>query len=236
MTSAVGDTASAPRVLTVEVWSDVICPWCYIGKRRFERALAELAADEDLALGTGTRIDVRYRAYQLDPRAPSDKSTPAVEAYARKFGGPEAAEQILTHLTAVAAAEGLGFRMDLARRANTLTAHRLLWWAEQPESGLNQGQIKERLLSAYFIEGIDLGDIDALVGCAAQVGGEPDEIAGFLRSDRGLAEVHAMMAEATEMGITGVPAYVIDRRWTIPGAQDTEVFVQVLRRMLTTQR
>lgn len=236
MTSAATDTASTPRVLTVEVWSDVICPWCYIGKRRFERALDELAADEELALGPGTRIEVRYRAYQLDPRAPMDRSTPAVEAYARKFGGPEAAEQILTHLTSVAAGEGLGFRMDLARRANTLTAHRLLWWAEQPESGLDQGRVKERLLSAYFIEGIDLGDIDALVTCAAEVGGDPEEIAEFLRSDRGLGEVQAMVAEAAEMGITGVPAYVIDRRWTIPGAQDTEVFVQVMRRMLTAQR
>src|SRR6187431_3514883 len=105
--------------MQVEIWSDVVCPWCYIGKRRFERAVAEVADD----------IEVRavYRPYQLDPSAPRGASVPVVEAYARKFGGPERAEQILDHVTRIAADDGIEFRMDRALRANTLLAHRLLW-------------------------------------------------------------------------------------------------------------
>jgi predicted DsbA family dithiol-disulfide isomerase len=214
-------------VLEVEIWSDVVCPWCYIGKRRFERALAEVA-DE---------IDVRsvYRPYQLDPSAPPGGSTPVAEAYARKFGGPERAAQIIDHLTGIAAADGLEFRMDRALRANTLLAHRLLWLTAP--TGY-QPALKERLLQAYFIDGLDVGDPEVLVRCAADVGLDPDAVAGFLASDDGVAEVRDQLASAAEQEITAVPTYVFripgrDTGWVVPGAQDSDVFVQVLRRLAT---
>ena len=150
MTAAVTtDTTSGRPRVTVDVWSDVVCPWCYIGKRRFERAVAELDGEID--------VDVRYRPYQLDPTASPGKSQPVFEAYAKKFGGPQQAQIIIDRVTETAAADGIEFRMDRALRANTLLAHRLLWWAEQPGSPVAQADLKERLLQAYFVDGRDVG-------------------------------------------------------------------------------
>ena len=111
--------------LMIEVWSDIVCPWCYIGKRRLERALTTLAGDPAF----GVAVDVVYRPFQLDATAPLRRSEPAVDAYARKFGGVERARAMIEHVTRIAAEEGLEFRLDRARRANTADAHRLLWWA-----------------------------------------------------------------------------------------------------------
>jgi predicted DsbA family dithiol-disulfide isomerase len=206
----------------VEIWSDVVCPWCYIGKRRFERALDQL---------DGLDVQVTYRPYQLDPRAPTGSPSPVFDAYARKFGGPERAEQILSHVTSVAAADGIAFRMDRALRANTFAAHRLLWLAEQPDSPAEQSALKERLLQAYFHDGLDVGDHDVLAVCAADVGFDRHKVTDFLRGDGGSDEVRSMLASAHEHGITAVPTFVIDGTWAIPGAQDPDTFVQVLRRM-----
>lgn len=207
--------------LRVEVWSDVVCPWCYIGKRRFERALAELDGEVD--------VEVVYRPYQLDPTAPIGTATPVAEVYARKFGGPDRAEQIFRHVSGVAAEEGLEFRMDDALRANTRDAHRLLWFAERSDS---QGAVKERLLRAYFTEGRDVGDRAVLVDIAAAAGLDREEVAAFLDGTGGVAEVEALLAQAHEQGITAVPTYVIDDAWAVPGAQEPETFVQVIRRMV----
>jgi predicted DsbA family dithiol-disulfide isomerase len=219
-------------VVNVDIWSDVICPWCYIGKRRFDRAVAELEADPECA----GRIAITYRPYQLDPRAPQDQATPAVDAYAKKFGGLAQAEAIITKVTAVAAGDGLEFRMDRAVRANTLASHRLIWLADQPDNELVQAEMKERLLQAYFIDGLNLGDTDTLIACASDVGADKDMIAEFLASDRGMDELTAQLNSAAELGITGVPAYVIDGQWSIPGAQDTDVFVQILRKLIDRRR
>jgi predicted DsbA family dithiol-disulfide isomerase len=212
-----------PGGVRVEIWSDVVCPWCYIGKRRFERALATI----------GDEIDVRavYRPFQLDPTASPGKAMPVAEAYARKFGGPERAQQIIDHVTSVAAGDGIEFRLDRARRANTLLAHRVLWWAEQPESGIDQASVKERLLRAYFVDGLDIGDPDVLADCAAEIGADRGDVVTFLAGDGGIGEVNELLAQAHAQGITAVPTYVIDGQWAIPGAQDPDVFVQVLRRM-----
>jgi predicted DsbA family dithiol-disulfide isomerase len=210
-------------VIQVEIWSDVVCPWCYIGKRRFERAVTELDGEIDL--------DVVYRPYQLDPTASPGKSQPVFEAYARKFGGPEQAAAIIDRVTATAAEDGLGFRMDRALRANTLLAHRLLWLAEQQGSPVPQATLKERLLQAYFIDGLDIGDPDVLADCAAEIGFERPAVIEFLDSDRGRGEVAAFLEQAAENGIGAVPTFVINGRWAIPGAQDTETFVNVLRRL-----
>jgi predicted DsbA family dithiol-disulfide isomerase len=219
-------------VVNVDIWSDVICPWCYIGKRRFDRAVAELEADPEFA----GRIAITYRPYQLDPRAPIDQATPAVDAYAKKFGGLAQAEAIISKVTAVAAGDGLAFRMDRAVRANTFAAHRLIWFAEQADNDLVQAEMKERLLQAYFIDGLNLGDTTTLIACATEVGADPLEIEEFLVSDRGLDELTTQLNSAAELGITGVPAYVIDGQWSIPGAQDTDVFVQILRKLIDRRR
>ncbi|MDW3213324.1 MAG: DsbA family oxidoreductase [Ilumatobacteraceae bacterium] len=213
---------SAPT-LQVEIWSDVVCPWCYIGKRRFERAVAELDGELD--------IDVVYRPYQLDPTASPGKTQPVFEAYAKKFGGPEQATAILQRVTETAAEDGIEFHMDRALRANTLLAHRLLWLAELPGSPVDQQMLKERLLQAYFVDGLDIGDPDVLADCAAEVGFPRQDAIDFLESDRGRAEVAAYLEQAAGAGISAVPTFVINGQWAIPGAQDTDTFVNVFRRL-----
>jgi predicted DsbA family dithiol-disulfide isomerase len=209
--------------LRVEIWSDVVCPWCYIGKRRFEAAVARLDGEIEL--------DVAYRPYQLDPRATPGTTQPVVEAYTRKFGGAERARAIIDNVTATAAGEGLEFRLDRALRANTLLAHRLLWWAERPDSPVEQIALKERLLRAYFVDGLDIGDPEVLADLTAELGVDRDDVAAFLDSDRGRVEVAEYLEQAAELGITAVPTYVVDGRFAIPGAQDADTFVNVLRRL-----
>jgi predicted DsbA family dithiol-disulfide isomerase len=209
--------------ITVEIWSDVVCPWCYIGKRRFERAVSQLAGEIE--------VDVVYRPYQLDPTASPGKSQPVFEAYSRKFGGPDRAKEIIDRVTVTAAEDGLGFRMDRAVRANTLLAHRLLWWAEQPTTPVAQEAVKERLLQAYFVDGLDVGDPEVLADLAAELGVDRDEARDFLDGDAGRAEVRSDLERAADHGISAVPTFVVNGQWAIPGAQDTETFVKVLRRL-----
>jgi predicted DsbA family dithiol-disulfide isomerase len=206
----------------VEIWSDVVCPWCYIGKRRFEAAVAQLADEID--------VDIVFRPFQLDPTASPGKAGPVIDAYAKKFGGPEQAQQIIDHVTSVAAESGIQFRMDRALRANTLLAHRLLWLAQATG---NQIALKERLLQAYFIDGLDIGDPEVLATCAADVGLDRDRVLAFLDSEDGLAEVRAELEAAVEMEITAVPTFVFDGTWMVPGAQDADTFAQVLRRVVS---
>ncbi|CAN5418053.1 DsbA family oxidoreductase [soil metagenome] len=207
--------------LTVEIWSDVVCPWCYIGKRRWETAAA-LLHDE-------VELNVVFRPFQLDPTALPGTSTPVIEAYAKKFGGEERAQQLIDNVTSIAAGEGLQFRMDLALRANTLLAHRLLWVAEATG---HQYALKERLMRAYFCDGLDIGDIETLADCAHDVGMAREQVLAFLHSDDGIAEVQAFLSQATEAEITAVPTFVFDGRWMVPGAQDAETFVSVVRRVI----
>ena len=219
-------------VLEVEIWSDVVCPWCYIGKRRFENAVARLRAE-------GDDIEVRavYRPYQLDPTASPGKATPVFEAYAKKFGGPERAQQIIGHVTQVAAGEGIEFHMDRALRANTLLAHRLLWLTEATG---HQHELKDRLLRAYFEDGLDIGDPDVLADCAAEIGLDRDRIREFLDSTDGVAEVQQWLRAASEYEITAVPTFVFagpeGQGWMVPGAQESDTFVTVLRRLAERMR
>ena len=207
--------------VSVEIWSDVVCPWCYIGKRRWEKAVEQLAGEVE--------FEVVYRAYQLDPTASPGTSGPVKDAYAKKFGGPERAEQIIDHVSSVAAEEGLEFRMDRALRANTLLAHRLLWLAEATG---HQYALKERLLKAYFCDGLDVGDPDVLAECAAEVGMPADRVREYLLSDDGIEQVRQQLQFAAHAEITAVPTFVIDGRWAVPGAQDPDTFVNVVRRVL----
>jgi len=230
MTELATNPATSTPTVTVEIWSDVVCPWCYIGKRRFADGLAETR--RSLAeSGVEVDFDVSYHPYQLDPTASPGSAEPVLEAYAKKFGGPERAAAIIANVSTTAAGVGLEFNMDRALRANTLLAHRLIWLAGEPASPVPQDSIKERLLKAYFTDGLNIGDPDVLADCAAEVGYDRDEIVGFLASDRGTDEVAAELAHAYENGITAVPTYVINGQWAIPGAQEPETFAQVLGKM-----
>ncbi len=222
--------------MRIDIWSDVVCPWCYIGKKRFDRALSRLTEDfTDLA----ESVDIVYRAYQLDPTAPVGRPTPVRDVYARKFGGPERADAIFEQMTATAAAEGVRFDFPRALRANTSQAHRLLWWSYQQFGYAGQSKLKEQLMAAYFTHGRDVGDVDSLADIAASAltdfseeNSRADSIREFLLSDLGTDQVRADIDEAAANGITGVPTYVIDGQWAIPGAQDSETFERVLRRSL----
>jgi len=216
--------------VTVEVWSDVVCPWCYIGKRKFTSGLA-LVETELAEAGVDVDFDVSYHPYQLDPTAAPGAAGPVIEAYAKKFGGQQRAEAIIANVSERAAEVGLEFRMDRALRANTLLAHRVIWLAGQPESPVAQDAMKERLLKAYFHDGLNIGDPDVLSDCAAEIGFDRDDVHEFLASGRGTDEVRAELDVAADTGITAVPTYVVNGRWAIPGAQEPETFAQILRKM-----
>ncbi len=228
--TAISNQDTPRPTVTVEVWSDVVCPWCYIGKRKFASGLAQVEAELTDA-GVDVAFDVSYHPYQLDPTASPGEAGPVIDAYAKKFGGPERAEAIIANVSERAAEVGLEFRMDRALRANTLLAHRLIWLAAQSDSPVTQEAMKERLLRAYFHDGLNIGDPDVLARCADEIGFDRDVVQDFLASERGIDEVRAELALAGENGITAVPTYVINGRWAVPGAQEPETFAQVLRKM-----
>jgi predicted DsbA family dithiol-disulfide isomerase len=228
--TAISNPGTARPTVTVEVWSDVVCPWCYIGKRKFATGLAQVQSELAEA-GVDVAFDVSYHPYQLDPTAAPGAAGPVIDAYAKKFGGPERAAAIIANVSERAAEVGLDFRMDRALRANTLLAHRLIWMAGRPDSPVAQDAMKERLLEAYFHDGANIGDPDVLADCAAEVGFDRDEAREFLASGRGTDEVLAELDHASDNGITAVPTYVVNGRWAIPGAQEPETFAQVLRKM-----
>ena len=212
--------------MKVEIWSDVVCPWCYIGKKRFEDAVQSLA-DE----GTELDLEVTFRPFQLDPGAPVGGSMPVIDAYARKFGGPEKAARIIEHVTTVARDTGITFHMDRAVRANTLRAHRMMHLALTYFGAAAQQAMKQHLLESYFTNGRNVADDEVLLDAAQAAGIPRDTAQAWLDSDEGDAEVRRDIVEAGELGITAVPTFVIDGRWAIPGAQDVEVFARALKRM-----
>jgi len=214
--------------MRVEIWSDVVCPWCYIGKRRFETALANVGARRDTS-----GVEVVYRPFQLDPRAAPGLVQPVAEAYAKKFGGPERAAEIIAHVTRTAAADGIDFHLDRTLRANTLLAHRLIAFAERQG---HQAEAEERLMQAYFVDGENISDVDVLCQCATDVGLDPDQARRFIESDEAGAEVTEHLAEAAANGITAVPTYVFNQQWAVPGAQDVAVFERVLDRLLDNEQ
>lgn len=209
----------APHV-RIDVWSDVICPWCYLGKRRLERALDRL--------GWADEVTVHYRAYLLDPRATAEPGDLRA-ALERKYG-PGAFDGMTRRLTALGAPEGIDYRFDQAKRVSTLDAHRLLAWAWSTGGAAAQGPLKERLLLAYFTEGANVADHAALVGLVDEVGLDADAAAEVLASGAFADEVAADLEAAADRDLTGVPAFVIEDALLIPGAQEVETFERLLVR------
>ena len=223
-----GDEAipSIVAPMRIEIFSDVICPWCFIGKRRFETAISRLHDR-----GINIEVEYSFKPFQLDPTAPTDGITPVIEGYAKKFGGPERATEILQHVTTVAAAENIQFNMDIALRANTFDAHRLLAYAVDNHGNAAHVALKECLMDAYFTNGLNIADVDVLAECASSVGIERDAALRFLRSDELVAQVRTEIASASDLGVTAVPTFVINGQWSVPGAQDVEMFERILERM-----
>ena len=216
----VSDVVGPVVSLRVEVWSDVVCPWCYIGKRRFEAALARFEHRDD--------VELVWRSFELDGSAPpsSDEQGSYAERLASKYGcSITEAQVMIDNMTVTAAQEGLDFRFDLARPGNTFDAHRLLHLAL--EHG-QQNELKERLDAATFTEGSPASDHSALRALATQVGLPEVEVDAVLTSDRYSDAVRADEAQARAYGISGVPFFVIDGRYGISGAQPADTVLQTL--------
>jgi predicted DsbA family dithiol-disulfide isomerase len=204
----------------VEIWSDIACPWCYIGKRRFEAALGAFAHRDE--------VTVTWRSFELDPAAPYEREGDRAEHLAAKYGtSVERAREMQQHMTGVAAGEGLDFRFDLARSGTTFDAHRILHLAAA--HGV-QDAMKERLLSAYLTEGLLVGDHAVLERLAAEAGVPEDEARAVLAGDRHAADVRADERDAAALGITAVPFFVVDRAMGASGAQPPEVLLDLLER------
>ena len=212
--SAVGD------VMQIEIWSDVVCPWCYIGKRRIEAALADFGHREE--------VEVVYRSFQLDPTAPRVPEQTVVQMLAQRYAGGDldAAREMVASTESVAAEEGLTFHHGDAPQVNTIDAHRLLHLAR--ESG-RQGVLKEALLAAYFAGAANLADPDVLRAVAADAGLDADRVEEVLAGSAFADAVARDVSEAAALGATGVPFFVIDRRFAVSGAQPTELFARALR-------
>ncbi len=208
-----------PRVtqpIKVDIWSDVQCPWCYIGKRKFEAGAAEF----------GGEVEVEYHSFELSPNTPVDfDGSPADYLSQRKGISLEQVGLMLERVTAVAASVGLDYDYDHVHQTNTVISHELLHFAK---SKGRQLEMKERLLKAYFIDGEHIGRIPDLVEIAAELGFDRAEVTEALESHRYLADVKADVALAREYGIQGVPFFVIDGKYGVSGAQEAETFANVL--------
>jgi predicted DsbA family dithiol-disulfide isomerase len=204
--------------MDVEIWSDIACPWCYIGKRRFEAALARFEHSDE--------VNVTWRSFELDPAAPPEREGERAARLAEKYGmSVEQAREMERQMTETAAGEGLAFRFDVARSGTTFDGHRLIHLAA--EHGL-QDAMKERLLRAYFSEGELVSDREALVRLAGEVGLDMDEAREMLAGDRFADEVRGDERMAQAFGISAVPTFVVDRKLGVSGAHPPDSLLQLL--------
>ncbi len=204
--------------MKVEIWSDVACPWCYIGKRHFEAALDQFSHRDN--------VTITWRSYQLDPDAPRTPGVSVNEMLAQKYNvSISRAEAMNDRVSSIAAQAGLEYHLEKAQYGNTFDAHRLIHLAATHQL---QDQMEERLFKAYFTEGLTLTDTETLVKLAAEVGIDADEARTVLTSTTYADEVCADVQRARMFGIEGVPFFAIEEQYGISGAQPTEVFKEVL--------
>lgn len=217
----------AQTPITVDIWSDIACPWCYIGKRRFESGLAAFREANPGA----PDVAIEYRSFELSPDTPEDYRGGAAAFLAQHKEMPEAqAQQMLDSVTAIAASVGLDYHYESVRHVKTVKAHEALHHAK---ANGRQLELKERLLRAYFVEGRDLADPEVLASLSAEVGLDAAEARRALDEHRHLSDVHADIAQAREYGINGVPFFVLDGRFGVSGAQEPAAFTEVLEHVLT---
>lgn len=205
------------RAVEIEVWSDVVCPWCYIGRRRLQQALAE-RPDLD--------VTIRHRAFQLQPDAPHDHTVPTGAYLAEKYGiSEERVREMQDTVIDVARSVGLTYNLEHTLTGNTRDAHRLLLWAAEFD---RQDELLEQMYAAYFTKGASLFDERSLLDLVDSVGLDPAEASRMLTSDRYAEDIRNDLSAAQQLGATGVPFFVFDRSFGIAGAQPLEIFRQTL--------
>jgi predicted DsbA family dithiol-disulfide isomerase len=201
--------------IKVGVVSDVVCPWCYIGKRRLENAMHQLSDKYD--------FEVEYFPFELNPQTPAE-GFDQKEYLTNKFGGEERYEKLTGNVTNLATQEGLTFRYDLQKKTpNTRNAHRLIMFAKEDGKHL---EMVEAFFKAYFTQGTDLSKIENLISLATNVGLDQAKVEALLKSDVGTVEVEMAEIELQKLGITGVPFYILDNKYGISGAQPSQEFIK----------
>lgn len=217
------DAATAIAPITIDVVSDVVCPWCFIGKSRLEKALA---------LKPDIPVEVRFHPYFLNPWVPREGMS-RYDYLTTKFGSPEKYKGIAGRVAAAAAAEGLTYAVDkMQRQPNTLDCHRLILWAEAIGKA---AQMKQRLMELYFTEGADLSNRDVLVGAAADIGLDPNRTREMLAGDTDVERVEAAANSAKDAGIDGVPTYILGGVAAVTGAQSPEVLANAIEQVATNR-
>ena len=213
--------STGTNTIKVDIWSDVQCPWCYIGKRKFEAGVAAFDGD----------VEVEYHSFELSPDTPVDYAGTPVQYLSEKKGMPLAeVEQMLERVTGIAESVGLHYDYDAVHQTNTVISHELLHYAKAHGRQLD---MKERLLKAYFVDGLHVGRIEDLADPAAEIGLDRVDVVRALTTHEFLADVKADVALANEYGIQGVPFFVIESKYGISGAQDPATFTQALNQILT---
>jgi predicted DsbA family dithiol-disulfide isomerase len=217
------DSPTPLTPVTIDVVSDVVCPWCFIGKRRLEKALA---------LKPEIPVEVRFHPYFLNPWVPRE-GMPRDEYLTTKFGSPERYQNIAGRVAAAAAAEGLTYAVDKMRRQpNTLDCHRLILWAQ---SSGKAAQMKQRLMDLYFTEGADLSDTEVLVQAAADIGMDPARTRDMLASDADIERIESQANAAKDAGIDGVPTFILGGVAAVTGAQSPEVLANAIEQIATNR-
>ena len=212
--------------MKVEIWSDVVCPWCYVGKRRFEQALERFEHPDD--------VEIVWRSFELDPSSPRVRTESHAEHLAKKYGVSSAqVEAMDARLIGEAKKEGLDFRLAESKGGNTFDAHRLIHFAGESGRG---GEMQERLMTAYFTEGVAIGERAELVRLAAEVGLEEAAVKAMLSSEQFASDVRDDQARARALGISGVPFFAIDERYGVSGAQPADVLLDVLRQAYVNEQ
>nr|WP_222439405.1 DsbA family oxidoreductase [Sporosarcina sp. BP05] len=207
------------EIVKIEIWSDYVCPFCYIGKRRLEEALEQT--------GLGEKAEVVFKAFELDPNSPAVSDTLIKDSLAKKYGmSVEEAKKMTDNVVDQAKTVGLNYNFDVMTPANTFNAHRLAKLAEQ--EGFDK-TVSESLLKAYFIDGEKIGTEDVLLRIAEEAGISRDRAKAVLDSDEFADDVRMDIAEAQQIGVKGVPFFVINRKYAISGAQPAEAFANALR-------
>lgn len=213
---------SALKPLQIDIVSDVVCPWCYIGKRRIENALA---------LVPDVPVEVHWRPFFLNPWVPREGIS-REDYLTTKFGSVDAYKGIAQRVVAAAGEEGLTYRPELVKRQpNTIDCHRLIYWAEKDPSGDKSAAMKQRLMELYFRDGGDLTDVDVLVKAAADVGLDADDVRKRLATDEDVERISARAQEAADKGISGVPTYVFAQKYAVSGAQPPEQLARAIRQV-----
>ncbi|GAF16927.1 LOW QUALITY PROTEIN: 2-hydroxychromene-2-carboxylate isomerase/DsbA-like thioredoxin domain [Bacillus sp. JCM 19046] len=205
--------------MNVEIWSDIACPFCYIGKRKFEQALADF----------GEEVDVTFKSFQLDPSAPKESDESMVNVLAKKYNMPiEKAKEMNAQVSAQAEEVGLAYQLENVKVVNTLNAHRLSHLAKAHGK---MGEVMEKLLEAHFIDAKHVGKDETLKEIGLSAGLDEQEIDEVLRSDRYQADVEHEQQEGAQIGVQGVPFFVFNRKYAVSGAQPKEAFLQVLEKV-----